>query len=70
MKKQNKKIKAHFKKMMQLNSKLMELEDLNEIEIRYKHVIGMVQTLILDNRLISLSDLIQNSYPEYGKHLE
>jgi hypothetical protein len=66
----NQKVKNHFNKMMKLNSELMELQDLNEIEVRYQSVMGMVQTLIMDKRLISLSNLITTANPEYGKQFE
>jgi hypothetical protein len=67
---ENKQVKAHFESMKELNSELMDLENLNELEIRYQAVMTMVQTLILDNKLIPLSNMIQQSFPEYGKHFE
>lgn len=67
---ENQKVKTHFQEMSKLNSELVNLENLNELEIRYQAVMTMVQTLILDNRLIPLSNLIQQSFPEYGKHFE
>ena len=42
-------------------------ESLNNL---YQSVMGMVQTLIMDKRLISLSNLITTANPEYGKQFE
>jgi hypothetical protein len=51
-------------------SELMNRTPIDETEIKYQSVIGMVYTLIEEGCLNQLDTMIRNEYPEYYTDIE